>query len=124
MPYQQVDAVAKLVPMELRGTLQKALKTAKAGSYTHLDVYKRQACCFIAWALLQRVCVTRREYASQQALNPSAAAKISTAAIVRRISGASFRFFSLRIFCYKLRFSGVVAQKKKHITQRLSLIHI
>lgn len=58
----------------------------------------------------------RREYASQQALNPSAAAKISKAAMVRRISGASFRFFSLRIFCYKLRFSGVVAQKKKHIT--------
>ena len=29
MPYQQVDAVAKLVPMELKMTLQKALKTSK-----------------------------------------------------------------------------------------------
>ena len=29
MPYQQVDAVAKLVPMELKMTLQKALKASK-----------------------------------------------------------------------------------------------
>ena len=29
MPYQQVDAVAKLVPMELKMTLQKALKTSR-----------------------------------------------------------------------------------------------
>ncbi len=62
----------------------------------------------------------RREYASQQALNPSAAAKISTAAIVRRISGA-FSFFSLRIFC-QAAFLRRRCTEKKHITQRRVLL--
>ena len=66
MPYQAVDTIAKLVPMEPKMTLQKAMKTSRelaaryeaepevrelfdtalklegTVSYTHLDVYKRQ----------------------------------------------------------------------------------
>ena len=56
IPYQQVDAVAKQVPMELKMTLKRALEVStelkrmydtdpqvtEPVSYTHLDVYKRQ----------------------------------------------------------------------------------